>query len=55
MSDKLGIPRDKEQAFGREKEELDALAAGEVGFNTDPIVPEASAGTKENPILVGIL
>ena len=48
----LTIPTDKEQQGGRRKEELDAEAAGSVGFNRDPIVPLSNAGTKENPILV---
>lgn len=49
---KLSIPSDKEQQTGRRKEELDAEAAGVVGFNKDPIIPPVDAGTKENPILV---
>lgn len=49
---KLNIPVDREQQGGRRKEELDAEDKGEVGFNRDPIVPSADAGTKENPILV---
>eukprot|EP01038_Epipyxis_sp_PR26KG_P005807 gene5807-8013_t len=48
---KLTIPTDKEQQWGRRKEEMDAEAAG-TGFNRDPIIPPADAGTKENPILV---
>lgn len=48
----LSIPVDKEQQTGRRKEELDAEAAGHVGFNKDPIIPAADAGTRENPILV---
>lgn len=51
-SEPLTIPTDKEQQAGRRKEELDAEAGGEVGFNRDPIVPSSDAGTKANPILV---
>jgi len=50
--EKLTIPTDKEQQAGRRKEELDAEAAGDVGFNNEPIIPPYNAGTKENPILV---
>ena len=46
------IPTDKEQQWGRRKEEIDAEAAGDVGFNNEPIVPASDAGTKENPIVV---
>ena len=49
---KLSIPTDAEQQGGRRKEELDAEAAGGVGFNRDPIVPTHDQGTKEKPILV---
>lgn len=49
---KLTIPVDNEQQTGRRKEEMDAEAAGDVGFNRDPIIPADDAGTKENPILV---
>lgn len=52
FADEYGIPTDAEQQAGRRKEELDAEARGEVGFNKDPIIPAANAGTKENPILV---
>ena len=52
FGDKLSIPTDKEQQWGRRKEELDAEAAGDVGFNEESIVPPSDAGTKENPILV---
>jgi hypothetical protein len=52
FGDKLSIPTDEEQQGGRRKEEIDATAAGDVGFNEDPIIPAADAGTKENPILV---
>jgi hypothetical protein len=48
----LTIPVDKDQQWGRRKEELDAEAKGDVGFNRDPIVPAADQGTKSNPILV---
>ena len=48
----LTIPTDREQQAGRRKEELDAEAAGQIGFNRDPIVPASDAGSKENPILV---
>lgn len=54
FSEKLTIPTDREQQGGRRKEEIDAEEKGEVGFNRDPIVPSADAGTKENPILVRI-
>lgn len=50
--EKLTIPVDREQQFGRRKEELDAEAAGEVGFNQDALIPADDAGTKENPIMV---
>ena len=53
--EKLTIPTDKEQQAGRRKEEMDAEAAGDVGFNNEPIVPPSTAGTKENPIMVGFL
>jgi len=52
FAEELTIPTDKEQQAGRRKEELDAEAAGSVGFNRDPIIPASDAGTKENPILV---
>jgi hypothetical protein len=52
FKEKLSIPKDVEQQAGRRKEEMDAEAAGDVGFNRDPIVPADDAGTKENPILV---
>ncbi len=55
FSEKLDIPTDLEQQGGRRREELDAELKGEVGFNRDPIVPPADAGTKENPILVSML
>ena len=48
----LTIPTDREQQAGRRKEELDAEAAGQIGFNRDPIIPASDAGSKENPILV---
>ena len=49
------IATDKQQQYGRRKEELDAEAAGSVGFDRDPIIPAVDAGTKENPILVNFL
>ncbi len=52
--DRYSIPSDAEQQTGRRKEELDAEAAGDVGFNRDPIIPADDAGTKENPILVSV-
>ncbi len=52
FSEKLTIPTDKQQQYGRRKEELDAEEAGGVGFNRDPIIPHGEQGTKENPILV---
>ncbi len=52
MSVGVGISSDAEQQGGRRKFELDAIAAGGVGFNRDPIIPPNNAGTKENPILV---
>jgi hypothetical protein len=52
FKEKLTIPKDVEQQAGRRKEEMDAEAAGQVGFNRDPIIPSDDAGTKENPILV---
>ena len=48
----LSIPTDMEQQSGRRKEEMEAKAAGQVGFNRDPIVPAADAGTRANPIMV---
>lgn len=54
FSEKLEIPTDKDQQAGRRREEIDAEAVGQVGFNRDPIVPPADAGTRENPILVRI-
>ena len=51
FSEKLSIPTDKEQQYGRRKEELEAEEQGMVGFNRDPIIPPQDAGTKENPIL----
>jgi hypothetical protein len=56
FSDVLDIPTDKEQQWGRRKEELEAEARGEIGFDhLASIVPPADAGTKENPILVSRL
>ena len=52
FSEKLTIPTDKEQQTGRRKEEIEAEAVGDVGFNNEPIVPPSNAGTKENPIMV---
>ena len=52
FSEKLTIPLDEQQQYGRRKEELDAEHVGSVGFNRDPIIPLDDAGTKENPILV---
>lgn len=52
FSEKLTIPTDNEQQYGRRKEEMEAEAAGDVGFNREPIIPPDEAGTKENPILV---
>ncbi len=54
FSEKLSIPTDNEQQYGRRKEEMEAEAAGDVGFNRDPIIPPDEAGTKENPILVSV-
>ena len=54
-ADKFSIPQDAQQQYGRRKEELDAEAAGEVGFNREPIITTDDAGTKENPILVRIV
>eukprot|EP00388_Colpodella_angusta_P039872 GDKK01048596.1.p3 GENE.GDKK01048596.1~~GDKK01048596.1.p3 ORF type:complete len:123 (+),score=36.93 GDKK01048596.1:42-410(+) len=51
-AEKLTIPVDDVQQTGRRKEEMEAEAAGDVGFNRDPIIPPDNAGTKENPILV---
>lgn len=48
------IPSDRDHQTGRRKEEMDAEEAGGVGFNREPIIPSADAGTKENPILVRI-
>lgn len=53
-AEKLTIPVDNEQQTGRRKEEMEAEAAGDVGFNRDPIIPPDNAGTKENPILVSL-
>ena len=52
FSEKLTIPIDEQQQYGRRKEELDAEHVGSIGFNREPIVPLDDAGTKENPILV---
>jgi hypothetical protein len=53
FSDALGIPTDKEQQWGRRKEEMDAEASGEIAFDhEESIVPHPDSGTKENPILV---
>ncbi|KAJ1436136.1 hypothetical protein B484DRAFT_358826 [Ochromonadaceae sp. CCMP2298] len=52
FSEKLTIPVDKEQQIGRRKEEMDAEASGDVGFNRDPIIPPDDAGTIDNPIMV---
>lgn len=54
FGDALTIPTDKEQQSGRRKEELDAEAAGDVGFNRDPIIPASDAGTETNPIMVRV-
>jgi hypothetical protein len=54
FAERLDIPTDKEQQTGRRREEIDAEAAGNVGFNRDPIIPATDAGTKENPILVSV-
>lgn len=50
FSAKLDIAIDADQQYGRRKEELEGP-----GFNRDPIIPPAEAGTKENPILVSFL
>jgi len=53
FSDVMGIPTDKEQQWGRRKEEMDAEAAGDIAFDHEAsIVPAADCGTKENPIMV---
>ena len=52
FSAKLEIPDDKEQQFGRRKEEIEAEEQGFERFNSRPIIPNSNAGTKENPILV---
>lgn len=54
FSSEFTIPKDSEQQAGRRREEIDAEAVGQVGFNRDPIIPPDAAGTKENPILVSV-
>lgn len=46
------IPSREEMTAGRNRDELNATTAGQVGFNRDPIIPPEDAGTRENPILV---
>eukprot|EP01035_Chromulina_nebulosa_P018294 gene18294-23976_t len=46
------VSSDEEQQAGRRLEELQEANAGRDAFNRDPIIPDAKAGTKENPILV---
>ena len=48
----FGIFSDADQASGRRKEEIEGAKQGYSVFNRDPIVPQADAGTLENPILV---
>ena len=46
------IPSDDEQATGREREELKALAKGMEYFNRQPVRMQKGQGTFENPVLV---
>jgi Cytochrome c oxidase subunit Vb len=48
----LSIPTDREQQAGRRLEEILDQDAGGVGFNLEPIIPDAAQGTESNPILV---
>ena len=53
FSDVLAIPTDKEHQAGRRKEELDAEANNDIGFDhDDSYVPPADQGTLANPITV---
>jgi len=53
FSAKLDIPTDAEgHQGGRRKEEVEAEAHNAEAFNRSPIIPDAAAGTQENPILV---
>ena len=45
-----GIATDEEQATGREREEMEAVAAGEERFSLDPI--EGKFGTYDHPVMV---
>ena len=51
----LTIPTDRDQQGGRRKEELEAYERGEEAFDhRRSLVPPDDAGTKENPIMVGL-
>ena len=46
------IPSDDDQATGRKREELKALAKGVEYFNRQPVRMQKGQGTFENPVLV---
>jgi hypothetical protein len=46
------VPSDDDQATGREREELKALAKGIEYFNRQPVRMQKGQGTFENPVLV---
>ena len=46
------IPSDDDQATGREREELKALAKGVEYFNRKPIQMQKGQGTFKNPVLI---
>lgn len=46
------IPSDDDQATGREREELKALAQGKEYFNRQPIRMQKGQGTFANPVLI---
>lgn len=55
LSSNRGIPSEEEQAGGRRKVELEEAKQGRIAFNQSSIIPDAKAGTKENPILVSVI
>jgi hypothetical protein len=51
-----GVPDDEELQSGRRGLEIDADKAGDIVFNDgEALVPESNKGTKEDPILVGVV
>lgn len=46
------IPADKDFQVGRRRDEMDAAAEGIDLYNSEPIIPDGKAGTRENPIMV---